>query len=185
MIVGGIFWHFVKREFLIGVCSHLLFIYCAHRLVTSALTSVFLLFFGSWRCEFSRSAGTEQGSRLWLALITVSIDLMHFRIIQHTRLTRWAGLLWRTRIHSNKTVFSFTNVLLLQNIDIVLYHIASIQSGNYCTTLCLIIYCSSSCLWWALLEYLSGHGCLAAAAEQKQKRCHATHKPYKHIHLNI
>lgn len=118
--------HFVKGEILIGVCSDLLFIYCADRLVTSRLNAVFLLVFWFMKM-WIQLLRSHQGSRLWLSLITVSIDFMHFRIMQHTRLTRWAGQLWRTSIHSNKTVFSATHVLLLQNIDIVIYHIYKIR----------------------------------------------------------
>lgn len=36
--------HFAKGEISVGVCSDLLFIYCAARLVTSSLNAVFLLF---------------------------------------------------------------------------------------------------------------------------------------------
>lgn len=76
--------HFVKGEILIGVCSDLLFIYCADRLVTSSLNAVFLLVFWFMKM-WVQPLRRHQGSRLWLSLITVSIDLMHFRIMQHAR----------------------------------------------------------------------------------------------------
>lgn len=64
--------HFVKGEISIGVCSDLLFIYCAARLVTSSLNAVFLLFFfGSLRCEFNCSAGSRAADCDFLPLQSV------------------------------------------------------------------------------------------------------------------